>query len=329
MNIVDLLVKALPEDITLSEIKLYGKEEWWENKITLAIVYALRKFERFNWEAYLENNQDVKASGIDPVLHFIRYGIYESRKLYSWHKLREPVRLDAPLVTVIVPNYNISKYLAKCLRSLRCQTLHNIEVIIVDDGSTDDSVTVITLLIDGDQRFNLLTLDYNCGSHYARKFALTMARGDYIMFLDSDDYFTPDACEVAWSAVKKGYDIGIFNCVLINNANLSEIEIIEAQRYFNRGNAGQYCLNLTDFTYKDKQIAHNLNLKIYLRELIQHAFMDLGDIHLVAGEDKYAFFAISTFARNFIKIDDAIYCYVRDTGVSLGVDYRKRLYSLW
>ena len=91
-------------------------------------------------------------------------------------------------VSVIVPVYNTEKYLEQCLNSILGQTLQEIEVICVDDGSTDGSVQMIERMSLEDERLVLLK-QKNAGGGAARNLGMEKAKGKYLMFLDSDDFF--------------------------------------------------------------------------------------------------------------------------------------------
>ena len=95
-------------------------------------------------------------------------------------------------VSIIVPIYNTAKYLDKCLSSIKEQTYTNLEVILVNDGSTDDSLSIIQKYINEDERFSLINIE-NSGVSIARNMALDIVSGDYITFCDSDDYLEKDA----------------------------------------------------------------------------------------------------------------------------------------
>ena len=95
-------------------------------------------------------------------------------------------------VSIIVPIYNTAKYLDKCLSSIANQTYTNIEVILVNDGSTDDSLSIIQKYINDDERFSLINIE-NSGVSIARNMALDIVSGDYITFCDSDDFLEKDA----------------------------------------------------------------------------------------------------------------------------------------
>lgn len=112
-----------------------------------------------------------------------------------------------PLVSVIVPVYNTSKYLRQCLDSIQFQTLKEIEIICVDDGSTDDSLLILYERALGDSRIKILTQE-NKGGGAARNLGMTAAKGEYLLFLDSDDFFEEIFIEKMYNtAVKTSADI--------------------------------------------------------------------------------------------------------------------------
>ena len=102
-----------------------------------------------------------------------------------------------PLISVIIPIYNVEKYLGKCLDSIVNQTLHNIEIICVDDGSTDNSLNIAKSYANNDNRF-LVLHQANKKQGAARNTGLMYARGTYIQFLDADDAMVLNAYEVLY-----------------------------------------------------------------------------------------------------------------------------------
>lgn len=104
--------------------------------------------------------------------------------------------MEAPKVSVIIPVYNVKKYLAQCLDSVCGQTLQELEIICVDDGSTDGSTDILLEYARRDCRIKMLSQS-NAGAGTARNVGIDVAHGQYLSFLDSDDFFEPDMLEVA------------------------------------------------------------------------------------------------------------------------------------
>lgn len=115
-----------------------------------------------------------------------------------------------PIISIIIPVYNSEKYLDRCLESVLCQTMENIEVIVVNDGSTDNSIQIINKYL---KKYNNLILinQKNLGQGIARNAALQICKGEYIGFVDSDDFIRNDMFESMYKKAKK-YDLDVVIC---------------------------------------------------------------------------------------------------------------------
>ena len=114
------------------------------------------------------------------------------------------------MISVIVPIYNTEQYLEKCLESIRAQTYSDIEVIMIDDGSTDNSRIIANQYVSRDKRFYLFTQN-NSGVSKARNKGLELAEGKYILFVDSDDWIEPQMLDILIHNMYK-YDVDISCC---------------------------------------------------------------------------------------------------------------------
>ena len=119
-----------------------------------------------------------------------------------------------PLISVIVPVYNAEKYLSKCLDSILAQTYTNLEIILVDDGSTDNSSKICEKYARKDNRIKVIHKQ-NGGVSSARNTALAIVTGEYIGFVDSDDYVDHDM-----------YDY-LLSLIILNKADISRCSIYE------------------------------------------------------------------------------------------------------
>lgn len=95
------------------------------------------------------------------------------------------------LISIVIPVYNVEKYLEKCLQSVKNQTYNHFEVILVNDGSTDSSLSICEKFVNQDKRFSVLSKE-NGGLSSARNFGIKKAKGSFITFVDSDDYIVKD-----------------------------------------------------------------------------------------------------------------------------------------
>ena len=122
-------------------------------------------------------------------------------------------KYDSPNISVIVPIYNVEKYIRKCLDSLKTQTMKEIEIICIDDGSTDDSGQIADEYVL-DPRFRIIHTE-NRGLSAARNRGIDESLGAWIMFVDSDDWVDPMFCEMSYQAmVENGADLVIFESVI-------------------------------------------------------------------------------------------------------------------
>ncbi len=108
--------------------------------------------------------------------------------------------------SIIVPVYNVSEYLRRCLDSLINQTFSDIEIIVVDDGSKDESPVICDEYAQSDSRIKVIHKE-NGGLSDARNKGLEAATGNYVIFVDSDDYIDTDACDKFLPYIEKSYDI--------------------------------------------------------------------------------------------------------------------------
>jgi len=113
-----------------------------------------------------------------------------------------------PKISVIVPIYNTEKYLDKCLTSILNQTMQEIEIICVDDCSSDDSCLIVEKFIEQDSRLSLIRHKENKGPGGARNTGILAARADFLASVDSDDYIKPEMMKTLWDASENGkFDI--------------------------------------------------------------------------------------------------------------------------
>lgn len=108
-----------------------------------------------------------------------------------------------PKVSVIVPVYNVERYIEKCLETLVSQTLEDIEIIIVNDGSKDKSIEIINKFIEKFPKKIVYLEKENGGLSDARNYGIAYAKGEYIAFLDSDDYIEKDMYEQMYKIAQK------------------------------------------------------------------------------------------------------------------------------
>lgn len=131
---------------------------------------------------------------------------------------------DWPVISIIVPVYNVAEELERCVNSIEVQSYPSIEVILVDDGSTDESGKVCDEIAAADSRFTVIHKD-NGGLSSARNAGLNVAAGDWVMYIDSDDAIEPDACESLMEAAEKtGADLIIGDAVHETSSGVEQMK---------------------------------------------------------------------------------------------------------
>lgn len=124
--------------------------------------------------------------------------------------------MDTKLVSVIIPVYNTEEFVEEAVRSIMCQTLRDIEIIVVNDGSTDNSLSIVKRLADEDKRIQIYT-QYNQGPSITRNKGKENAQGKYVYFMDSDDYLEPEALETCYiKCERQALDFVFFDANTLN-----------------------------------------------------------------------------------------------------------------
>jgi len=122
-------------------------------------------------------------------------------------------------ISIIVPIYNMQKYLKKCLNSLLLQTLRDIEIICINDGSTDGSLAILQDFAAKDKRIKIVN-QKNSGVSAARNAGIKKASGKYVMFVDGDDWIEPETCAECYAKITQDHsDMVVFNFQKIHSQN--------------------------------------------------------------------------------------------------------------
>lgn len=205
-------------------------------------------------------------------------------------------------VSVIIPIYNSEEYLRECLDSVVNQTLKDIEIICIDDGSTDNSLKIINEYKSKDERIKVFS-QANQGAAIARNIGIEEARGDYLLILDSDDIFHIQLCEKLYDkALETDADITICNSI--------NFDSISKEHLFPNVIAKQYLPNLVTFDYKDI-IGHVFDFtlgwswdKLYKTSFVKKHNLQFQN--LKATNDMYFVFLSLVLAEKISIIEDSL-----------------------
>ena len=209
-------------------------------------------------------------------------------------------------ISIIIPVYNVEKYIEECVESVICQTYKEIEIILVDDGSTDRCPEICDSYGGRDSRVQVIHKG-NGGLSDARNAGLDIAQGEYIVFVDSDDYIAPDMIEKLYKKAKdKDADMVLcrFACIDEKGKELRraskpiEEPIWPEDRFWNCYYNGDtvFCV-----------VAWN---KIYKRDLFRNVRYDVGRYH----EDEFMLNRLVEKCRFVDMLEDTLYFYRQRTG---------------
>ena len=171
-----------------------------------------------------------------------------------------------PKVSIVIPVYNTDKYLVQCLQSIQNQTLNDFEVVCINDGSTDSSLKILKDFAQNDNRFIIIDKK-NEGQGVARNCGIEKAKGEYLIFIDSDDWLEENALELCYNKIKNdNTDILFFN----NYKYLEE----SGQKYQNDYTALYKEFQEKPFTKEDAKekvfLGNALTFKMYKTDFIKN-----------------------------------------------------------
>ena len=223
-----------------------------------------------------------------------------------------------PLISIIIPVYNGEKHLRQSLDSAVCQTLEDIEIICVNDGSTDDTGSILKEYEQKDNRIRIINNKKNSGTLMARKAGVLEASGKYTTFLDADDRLKEDACAVIYEeAEARDTDILWFPYVIYETDENGRAEVLPVD-YPTIDEPLKGNREIMEFCF----IKHDPNVdsligKLYKTSLLKQAHAAMEDFFSIYGEDLYEFFFIAYYADSMAGYKcEPLYDYHRGRGIS-------------
>lgn len=229
-------------------------------------------------------------------------------------------------VSIIVPVYNAEKYLSHCIESLSNQTYKNIEIILVNDGSTDDSLKICEKYAEKDNRIRLHNIK-NSGVSTARNIGIGIATGTYITFVDSDDWAEPNMLEFAVTKIKETEsDIVIWSCFKNYYNNELRISMIPGGDKVFEGSKDILYLKSIHAMYGEEKITDSVSTgsvwcKLYRKEIITRNNLKF-NTYLTRAQDTV--FSINAFkyANKISYFDKNLYHYrINNSSTTSGTRY--------
>ena len=186
--------------------------------------------------------------------------------------------MNDPLVSIIIPVYNVENFVTDTLESVCAQTYKNIEIICVDDGSKDNSLSILNFYSEKDNRIKVISQE-NSGVSAARNNGIKKSNGQYICFLDSDDFMHPQYIELQLKAI---LDTGA-EMAFCKFKNVTENSKPENFNVLKQDNFRISKTPLADFIFKREKIDSSSCNKLYLRSVVAENPFKLG---ISRGEDE-------------------------------------------
>ena len=207
------------------------------------------------------------------------------------------------VLSVIVPVYNTAPWLRRCLDSICAQSYRNLEILCVNDGSTDNSAEILAEYAARDERIRVFT-QANAGLSAARNTALEHASGEWATGVDSDDYLAPGVYERAVACVSPGVDMVFFGVQDVAEDGTP----LPHNAYFDLPEAGEYAMS--------PELASRLNVcfwsKLWRRTVLEEHLLRFP--HGLVHEDEAMFYLAAPFVRKIAVCPEIGYRYVQRTG---------------
>lgn len=228
------------------------------------------------------------------------------------------VKKDAPKVSVVVPVFNVGDALERCFNSLCNQTLKDIEIICIDDCSTDGSWDVILNYSKKDARFRVVRHETNKSANICRKEGALLAKGEYILFVDPDDCLEQEALYIAYGcAIQNDVEVVHFGTNVIN-AGVTQKQIEWYEKFSRPYNGIIYGDEIFTKCFISEEYRFNIWNKLVKSPLCQKAMRECVDEYLPKAQDLYAWFLIAFYAKSYIGITNKLYNYYFGGGISGG-----------
>ena len=226
--------------------------------------------------------------------------------------------LNTDKISVIVPVYNVEMYLARCINSVLAQSYINIEVILVDDGSTDGSGYLCDLIAKDDKRINVIHKQ-NGGLSSARNAGIEHCTGSYVTFIDSDDWVSPLYLEVLYNLLTL-YNASFAVCSLLKTDGSKQSLQVKADTSRAKCYSASQYLDIY-FRKNGNRTIHYACGKLYKRDLLENDQFPAG----VLNEDVESMFKVLLKSKTIIETDEPLYYYYQNpqsiTGASFGENY--------
>ncbi|MDS0900462.1 glycosyltransferase family 2 protein [Morganella morganii] len=211
------------------------------------------------------------------------------------------------MFSIVLPVFNVEKYIERCLLSLKKQTYTNFEMIFVDDCGHDQSIRIVERYAENDPRIRIVKNQYNLGTYHARRIGVAYAKGNYIVFLDPDDELELHTLHILNQKIYDEPEVIFFGSrrIPVSKFWQSKPEVPMLKEKENKDRLIikiAKCRKLSKGT-EGKAFNKQYLIRVYSRLNIPHS------VKLIYGEDKLLFFGTMTFLNNAVSVNENLYLY--------------------
>lgn len=204
-------------------------------------------------------------------------------------------------ISIILPTYNVEKYIARALQSCVDQTFKDIEIIVVDDCGDDESINIAKKYALKDDRIKIIHNDENLGTFASRNIGVLNSKADYVMFLDPDDFLELNACELGLEKIKN-LDIVLFDAY-VHRVKFKKFYRFKQDEFFKKN-------EFLEFLLGQKHFCWSVWAKIYKKELILKSFDFFNTKEKICyGEDVFFNYVNFMLCEKFFISKECIYHY--------------------
>lgn len=217
-------------------------------------------------------------------------------------------RCGGILFSIILPAYNVSKTIDRCLASCMNQTYTGFEIIVVDDCGADDSIEKAEQWAEKDPRVKVIKNPRNLGTYHARRIGVETAEGKYVLFLDPDDAIHSEALCIIHNRIKeKDVDIIFYGVTEVPKKKKNKVSLPE-----DSSNNNEVFSNVF---FKSSTLSYGTPGKAFSRRVLNKAYAAVNaniQDRLVYAEDVLLFYAVALYSQRTVSIDMPLYSYYRE-----------------
>lgn len=231
------------------------------------------------------------------------------------HEKKEKINYLNGLISIIVPIYNAKDTLERCLKSLISQSYKNIEIICIDDASTDASSLLLEAFATKDKRIKIIKNKENKGIAYSRNIGLKAAIGEYIMWCDSDDWYEKNMVQdMVQSLIDNDVDLVVCNQKIVNSKHLETRDVFENVKHIYDFSFIGYFPLFSEIIFNSSWVLWN---KIFKKSVIDKYKIKFSDVRI--GEDYNFFLKYISVMRPYIYfLNKKLYNYFRRNDSLIG-----------